>query len=101
MCSSIFFLGLALIASIGMPIFTTIKHPQGLVKPLIGVVGLVIIFGLSYAVSGSELTAKTASLGVNESSSKLIGAGMITFYFFLISSTVLAIYSLIKDIIQG
>jgi hypothetical protein len=92
---------IAAIASIGMPILHAIKNPQGLIKALIGIVGLVVLFGISYALSGSEVTAKAASLGIDASSSRLIGAGMILFYFVLIASAVLAIYSLIKDIISG
>lgn len=95
------FFGLAFLASVGMPILQAIKNPQGLVKALIGIVGLVVLFGISYALSGSEVTAKAASLGINEASSRMIGAGMILFYIVLIISAMLAIYSLIKDIISG
>ncbi|MFM9840136.1 MAG: hypothetical protein ACKVOQ_17855 [Cyclobacteriaceae bacterium] len=91
----------ALVTSVGMPIFNAIKNPAGLIKGLIGVVGLAILFGISYALSGSEVTPRFASLGVDASSSKLIGAGMIMFYIILISSAILAIYSLLKDIITG
>jgi hypothetical protein len=92
---------IALLTSIGMPIINAIKNPAGLVKALIGVVGLIVLFGISYALSGSEVSIRAATLGVDASSSRLIGAGMIMFYIILISSAVLAIYSLIKDIISG
>ncbi|MCA6380119.1 MAG: hypothetical protein IM606_07240 [Cytophagales bacterium] len=95
------FFGVALVASIGMPLVNAIKNPAGLMKALIGVVGLVVIFAVSYGISGSEVTAKAVSYGVDASSTRLIGAGMITFYIFLICSMVLAIYSLVKDIITG
>jgi TRAP-type C4-dicarboxylate transport system permease small subunit len=86
---------------VGMPILNAIKNPQGLVKALIGVVGLVVLFGLSYAISGSEVTARAASLGIDASSSRMIGAGMIMFYIILLVSTVLAVFSLVRDIISG
>jgi hypothetical protein len=92
---------ITLVASVGMPILNAIKNPQGLVKALVGIVGLVVLFGISYALSGSEVTAKAASLGHDAASSRMIGAGMILFYIVLLVSTVLAIYSLIKDIISG
>jgi hypothetical protein len=96
----IFFL-IALVASVGMPIINAIKNPQGLIKALIGIVGLVVLFGVSYALSGSEVSAKAASLGHDAASSRMIGAGMILFYIVLLVSVVLAAYSLIKDIITG
>ena len=95
------FLLLAILTSIGMPVLNMIKHPEGLVKSLIGVVGLVVLFGVSYALSGAEVSAKATAMGVDASGSRMIGAGMIMFYIILGVSTVLAIYSLIKDIIQG
>ncbi len=94
-------LAITLVASVGMPIINAIKNPQGLVKALIGIVGLVVLFGISYALSGSEVSAKAASLGHDAASSRMIGAGMILFYIVLIVSAVLAAYSLIKDIITG
>jgi hypothetical protein len=95
------FFGIALLASVGMPIIHAIKDPKGLIKALIGIVGLVVLFGISYALSGSEVTAKSAALGIDAASSRMIGAGMILFYIVLFVSIILAIYSLIKDIISG
>ncbi|NOS57160.1 MAG: hypothetical protein HOP37_13015 [Cyclobacteriaceae bacterium] len=98
-CYALF--AIVVIASIGMPVVYAIKHPAGLLKALIGVVGLVVLFGVSYAMSGSEVSAKAVAMGVDASSSRMIGAGMITFYIILAASVVLAIYSLVKDIITG
>jgi hypothetical protein len=95
----VFFI-IALVASIGMPLIDAIKNPQGLIKAFIGIIGLVVIFGISYALSGSEVTQKSAALGITPASSKLVGAGMIMFYIVLIVSVILAVYSLIKDIIS-
>ncbi len=95
------FMGVAILTSVGMPILNAIKNPAGLVKSLIGVVGLVVLFGVSYALSGSEVSVKYAAYGVDAASSKMIGAGMIMFYIILIGAAILAIVSLIKDIITG
>jgi hypothetical protein len=93
--------GIALVASIGMPILNAIRNPEGLMKALIGVVGLVLLFGVSYMLSGSEVSAKAISNGIDAGGSRMIGAGMIMFYIILTTSAVLAIYSLVKDIITG
>jgi hypothetical protein len=94
-------LAIALIASVGMPMLNAIKNPKDLVKSLIGIVGIIVLFGISYALSGSEVSVKAATQGITPESSRLIGAGLILFYIILLTSTVLAIYSLVKDIITG
>ncbi|MCA4897110.1 MAG: hypothetical protein ING84_19080 [Cytophagales bacterium] len=95
------FLGVTIVASVFMPLINAIKNPQGLIKAIGGIVGLVILFAISYALSGSEVSVKAAALGTTAASSRLIGAGMILFYIVLLTSVVLAAYSLIKDIISG
>ncbi|MFM7487596.1 MAG: hypothetical protein ACKOC0_02800 [Cytophagales bacterium] len=91
----------ALVASVGMPLLNAIKHPADLVKSLIGVVGLVVVFGIAYAISDDAVTAKYASMGGNKLGSKLIGAGLITFYVALLVATALAVISLVRDIINN
>jgi len=93
-------LGLAVVLSILMPLLHAIKHPAGLVKSLIGVGGLVLLFVVAYSLSGSEVTTKAAALGENAASSKMIGAGMIMFYIILLVASIMAIYSLVRDIIN-
>jgi hypothetical protein len=92
-------IGITLLTCIGMPIINAIKNPEGLVKALIGVVGLVVLFGAAFALSGSEVSQKAATLHITADSSKLIGAGLILFYIVLLIATVLAVFSLVKDII--
>ena len=90
---SFILLGVATASAVVMPLLTALKHPAGLVKSLIGVGGLVVLFILAYTVSGSELSAKAVSLGVDESGSKLIGAGLILFYLVFVISVIGVIYS--------
>jgi hypothetical protein len=78
------FLGFALVASIALPLVNALKHPAGLVKSLVGVGGLVVLFIVAYTLSGSDLSAKAVAMGVDESGSKMIGAGLILFYFTLV-----------------
>ena len=95
------FIGIAILTSVGMPLINAIKNPAGLVKSLIGVIALVVLFVISYALSGSEVTAKMAAYGIDPSSSKMIGAGMILFYVALLIAALLAIGSLVRDIINN
>lgn len=88
--------GLFLIASgaaVVLPLMNAIKNPSGLLKSLMGVGGLVVLFILSYAVSGDEVGARAASFGIDASGSKLIGAGLILFYIVFAISVIGIIFS--------
>ena len=65
-----------------------------------GIGALVILFLIAYALSGSEVTPKYTAVGVGEGSSKLIGAGMIMFYFIMIVAIVGMIYSEINKALK-
>ncbi|MBL7860979.1 MAG: hypothetical protein JNJ65_07430 [Cyclobacteriaceae bacterium] len=82
------FFGVGLVAAIVLPLISAIKAPAGLVKSLMGVGGLVVLFVLAYALSGSEVTTKAAALGITESSSKLIGAGLTLFYIVFVLAAI-------------
>ena len=82
---------IAIGATIILPLVHALKAPGTLVKSGISVVGLIILFLISYTLSGSEVTTKYATLGVGENSSKLVGAGLIMFYI----TFVLALIALI------
>lgn len=86
LCYILFFA--AMISAILLPLINAIKHPAGLVKSLFGVGGLVVLFVVAYSLSGSDLSSKAVALGVDESGSKLIGAGLILFYFVLVISII-------------
>lgn len=74
------FFGVALVTAVVLPLINAIKHPAGLVKSLMGVGALVILFIITYSVSGSEVSSKAAAMGIDASGSKFIGAGLILFY---------------------
>jgi hypothetical protein len=87
-------------SSVVMPLLHAIKHPAGMVKSLLGIGGLVVLFIVAYSLSGSELSSKAIALGVDESGSKMIGAGLILFYFVLLLSIVGVIYSEISKALK-
>jgi hypothetical protein len=90
---SFILLAVAAASSVVMPLLHAIKHPAGMVKSLFGIGGLVVLFIVSYSLSGSELSAKAVALGVDESGSKMIGAGLILFYLVFVISVIGVIYS--------
>ena len=97
---SFILLGVAIASAVVMPLLHAIKHPAGMVKSLFGIGGLVLLFLLAYSLSGSELAPKAVALGVDESGSKLIGAGLILFYFVLLISVLGLIFSEVNKVFK-
>jgi len=97
---SFILLGVAIASAVVLPLIHAIKHPAGMVKSLFGIGGLVVLFVLAYSLSGSELAPKAVALGVDEAGSKLIGAGLILFYFVLLISILGLIYSEINKALK-
>ena len=95
-----FFLGVALIAAVVLPLVNALKHPAGLVKSLVGVGGMVVLFIIAYSLSGSEVSAKAIAMGVDDSGSKMIGAGLILFYFVLVAASVGIVFSEISKALK-
>jgi hypothetical protein len=87
-------------AAIVFPLINALKTPADLLKSLAGIGVLVVVFIIAYALSGSEVTIKAAATGINASSSKLIGAGLITFYIVLILSVLGVVFSEINKALK-
>jgi hypothetical protein len=81
-------LGLAALAAIIMPLINSIGNPKSLLKGLIGVVLILILFGIAYVISGSEVTATYMKFGVDTGMSKFVGASLITMYLLVVISLV-------------
>ena len=90
----------ATLSAIILPVVNAIKTPGALVRSLIGVGFLVVLFGVSYALSGSSVSADNAARGFTETSSKLIGAGLIMLYLSLVLAVVALVYSEISKILK-
>lgn len=87
-------------AAILMPLMNAVKTPGSFKKSLIGVGALVVLFGVSYALSGSNVTPAQAAIGITEGTSKLISAGLIMFYLTLFGSIIGIIYSEISKALK-
>jgi hypothetical protein len=70
----------AVVALIILPAMNALKAPKELVKSGGAIGALVLIFIVAYALSGDEVTLKTAAMGTTPESSKMIGAGLIMLY---------------------
>jgi hypothetical protein len=94
----LFFVALA--ALVVLPALNALKAPKEIAKSAAGLVGLVVLFVISYALSGDEVTLKTASYGTTPESSKMIGAGLIMFYFVFMVAVAGLIYSFFHKAIK-
>ena len=75
--------GLVLIcalAAIILPTINALSDPSSLVKSGIGLGGLVVVFLISWGISGNEVLASYADFGVDAGLSKFVGGSLIMMY---------------------
>ncbi|MCE2733070.1 MAG: hypothetical protein LW821_06850 [Flammeovirgaceae bacterium] len=89
-----------ILLAVVFPLLHAFKTPDVFKKSLIGVGALVVVFGISWAISGSEVSAQQAAQGITENSSRLIGAGLTMFYFALFGSIIGIIYAEISKALK-
>lgn len=83
-----------------LPLVNALKSPKDLMKSLMGVGALLVLFLVSYALAGSEVTAKYLVQGVGEGSSKLIGAGLTMFYIVFVLALLGIVYAEINKALK-
>jgi len=90
----------SVLAIAGLFLVNALKDINMLKKSAGGAVVLLVIFGISYALSGSELSSSAVANGVTESSSKLIGGGLTMFYILFFLSVLGLLYSEISKALK-
>lgn len=90
----------AALSAIVLPLIKALGQPQTLLRSLYGVVALLIVFGIAYAISDSSVKPSWIVQGIGNNSSKLIGAGLLTFYTVLIVAFVGLIFSEINKALK-
>ena len=74
-------LAIAAVTAVVFPVMTMAQNPKGAKNALIGVVGLLVVVGISYALAGSEeYFTLDGVLLADESTSKQSETGLIAFY---------------------
>jgi hypothetical protein len=77
---------LVIIAALGaivLPLISALSNPKVLLKSGLGVVAIVVIYFIAYALSGAEVTAEYAERGVGPELSKAVGGTLIMAYILL------------------
>ena len=89
--------GICVLAAIVLPLIQAIKNPKSLVKMGIVLGTLILVFGVTYALAGdSTYGNKEATAGT----SKLVGAGLLTFYVLLIGALLSIVYTEVTKAIK-
>lgn len=91
-------LAIAIIAAIAFPIVNSLKTPKALLRSVAGVGAILVLFGIAYAVSSSEVTPSGRL--ITPGGAKLISAGLITFYITLILAILAVAYSEISKALK-
>ena len=83
-------IGIAVVAVVVLPLIKAIDNPKTLVGTAIGLGVLVVLFGLSYAISGDEVLPRYVSQGVGAGISKFVG-GLLTTMYLLFGAAIIGI----------
>lgn len=75
-----FLLFIAVAVSVLFPLFFIITQPKKAKNALIGIGSLLVVFFISYSLSGDEILPQYKNLITDPATSKLIGAGLIMVY---------------------
>ena len=88
-------IALCALAAIVIPLVQSFGDPKSLVKSGIGVVALVVVYFISYALADG-----TAAGDVTAGTSRMVGAGIITTYIFFFGAIIGIIYTEISKIVS-
>lgn len=93
-------MALATASAVVFPIIAMTKDPKAAKSALIGVGALVVVFGISYALAGDEMTPKYAKFISTSEESKLVSTGLVAFYILAITAIVATISSAFMKIFK-
>jgi len=91
-------LGLAALAAIILPLINAIGNPRSLITGAIGLVVILVVFGIGYSVAGSEVTATYSKFGIDAGMSKYIGGIISTTYMLLVIAIIGIVFTEISKI---
>jgi hypothetical protein len=93
-------LGIAALAAIVLPLINSLDKPQTLVKGAVGIVALLVLFLVSWGISGNEVMDSYVTAGVDATVSKLVGGVLTMMYLLLGISIVGIIYTEISKAVK-
>ncbi|UII23683.1 hypothetical protein [Fulvivirga ligni] len=91
---------IAALASIFLPLINSLSNPKSLLKSAIGVVALLVLFLIAWAISGNEVTNTYVNFGLDATGSKLVGGCLILMWILLVIALIGVIVSEINKAIK-
>ncbi len=91
---------LAALGAIVLPLINALGNPKSLVKSVIGIAALGVLFLVSWAMAGDEVTAVYTKFDITSTSSKVIGGVLITTYLLMGVAVLSIIYSEIRKLVS-
>ncbi|MCK5208349.1 MAG: hypothetical protein KAQ79_10020 [Cyclobacteriaceae bacterium] len=91
---------IAFVAAILLPLIGAIGNPQSLLKSGLGVLFIIVLYFIAYAISGSEVTQSYSQFNVGPELSKTVGGTLIMCYFLLGFAIVGILYTEISKIFK-
>jgi len=92
--------GIATLASLVFPIMFLVQNPGKAKGALVSVVGLVIVFGISYAMASGDVLVSYEKYDVDEGLSKMVGMGIMATYLLGLGAIGAIIYSAISQMFK-
>lgn len=94
---------IAFLAMLGGIVIAIIQNfKEGGMAAIIGLVAIIVFFGIGYALSTDAIPQALMEKGFTDASAyKLSGAGLITFYIMAIVATILLVVDLVKGFVDG
>ncbi len=94
-------LGISILLAVVFPLIQTFGNPKAAKGALIGVGTLVGIFLLSYILSPATTGPLYEKFEIGPTLSKMIGAGLLSFYIFLGIAVLAIIYTSVGNLFQS
>ena len=86
------------VAALAGTVMTAISNPAKMKGSAIGVGAMIVIFGLSYALAGAEVLESYGP--ISESTSRLTGAGLYSFYILFVLAVLSIAYSSVSRLLK-
>ncbi len=93
-------LGIAILSSIVLPLINSLDDTSALIKAGIGVGIIIVLYGISWAISGNEVIDLYIKWDIGEGISKAIGGALIMMYILFLVAIAGIIYTEISKTFQ-
>lgn len=95
-------IGICIVGILAFSIVNIMKNPANAKSALVGLIGLIVIFGLTYALStGEDANTIFADKGVTEETSRIVGMGLTSFYVLAALAIISILYVEVSRLFNG